>query len=379
MTPAAETRPPTRTLARPTRSVAAPSARARPRSHFTALGWLVLAEAAILASTTLWQPSPLGAALALALVVALIISGWMAQRALAPIAGRWLLPPTPHAGEEVTLGAQLSAARGAPPLTLEAWHPSSRRRELAARLRGLEAQPTRASWTARFRVRGVTLLPPLVVRTVQPFGLIIAERSVGDAEEVLVYPALGRVRRDLRTRLNQWLESRATAPESGDDELARLRDYRPGDHPHRIHWKASARHRSLLVAERHAPGCRRLALVVDTNAVLDGRRFERLIALAATLVDHFLQQGWALTLHGAFCSSAETPSAGMAGDRARLMEALALAGATTTPVQEFIPNGRTTVVLSISAFTPEESWPRPLVLTLAECEQLVWLPRRLRG
>jgi uncharacterized protein (DUF58 family) len=168
------------------------------------------------------------------------------------------------------------------------------------------------------------------------------------------------------------LESNVSTMEAGDDEIARLRDYRAGDHPHRIHWKASARNRTLLVTERHAPGCRRLALVVDTDARLDSQRMERLISIAATLTDHFLGLGWNVSLHGAFAPT------GLLGNRNYLLEALALATAGNQEVAAFLPSGSLAVVLALKPFTPVDVHPQPLVLTLTECEQLVRLPRRMR-
>lgn len=345
------------------------------RARLTLLGWLVLAEATLLAATLFIpsvQPKPLGAALGLGLFMALGLAIWRTPRSLNSVRGIWILPASAHAGEEVTVGASLIAANGAPPLILEAWQPLVRRFEVMARLTGLDHLPTRPSWSTRFPRRGLNRLPPLTVSTIQPFGLISAAVEIGPASEFLVLPTLGRIRRELRTRLNRWLEAQAITQELGDDELARLRDYRAGDHPHRIHWKASARHRTLLVAERHAPGCRRLALVVDTSTGADARKLERLICVAATLVEHFTSEGWAVSLHGHFAPL------GVDGQRLRLLETLALAGATNGELLDSVPPNRTTVVLALNQLDISTLMPKPLVLSLDECEQLVWLPRRMR-
>ena len=345
------------------------------RTRFTLLGWLVLAESILLAATLFipsMQPKPLGAALGLGLFIALGLAIWRTPRSLNGVRGVWILPASAHAGEEVTVGAALVASHGAPPLILEAWQPLVRRFEVMARLTGLDRLPTRPSWATRFPRRGINRLPPLTVNTVQPFGLISAEVEIGPASEFLVLPTLGRIRRELRTRLNRWLEAQSITNEMGDDELARLRDYRAGDHPHRIHWKASARHRTLLVAERHAPGCRRLALVVDTSTGADARKLERLICVAATLVDHFTSEGWVVSLHGHFAPL------GVDGQRLRLLETLALAGATNGALIDTVPPNRTAVVLALNPIDLSTLMPKPMVLSLDECEQLVWLPRRMR-
>lgn len=340
------------------------------RVRLSALGWLVLAEALALLSTMFWQARPLGVALGAGLIITLILARLRAGHALGNVTGRWQLPPPPHAGDEATLGAVLSAKGGAPPLRLEAWQPMTRRTEVIARLSGLDALPCRSAWIARFPRRGFIRLPPLMTRCDQPFGLFAASRPLGDGADLLVLPTIGRVRREMRNRLNQWLEAQSATPDPGDDEIARLRDYRPGDHPHRVHWKASARHRHLLVSERHAPGCRRVALVVDTAA--DGSRLERMICIAATLLDHLLAIGWTVSVHGAFAPS------GVEGGRQRGMEALAIAGSSSGDPLHWLPPGRTSILLSFTPVTTEGLRPQPLVLSLTECEQLMWLPRRVR-
>ncbi len=341
-------------------------------SHLTYLGWLSLLYAALLASTALWEPDPLGVALALSLCAALILAAVRAQGSLSTVRSAWTLPPPPHAGEECTLVASLSAAGGSPPLHVCALMPLTRKLDTVARLPGLDEQKTRVSWSTRFPRRGLVLLPALAVTTEQPFGLVLATCAVGEAADLLVLPALGRVRRELRARIDQWLEAQTATNDPGDDEIARLRPYRPGDHPHRVHWKASARHRGLLVAERHAPGNRRLALVIDTQTAGDSRRLERIISIAATLTDHLLSLGWNVSLHGGFALH------GVNGDRTRLLEALALAGSTSEAVAAFIPAQRTALILSLAPQPPIDLRPMPLVLTLAQSDKLVRQPNRLR-
>ncbi len=347
--------------------------RARPR--FTWLGWFVLLEAGLLTATLLmptWQPKPLGIALAFGLIFALIVAIWKTPRSLNGVRGTWILPSSAHAGDEVTIGASLSAQHGSPPIALEAWQPLQRRFDIMARLTGLDQLPTRPSWVTRFPKRGLNRLPPLTVRTSQPFGLVTASLQIGDSAELIILPAIGRIRRELKTRINKWLEAQSLTPDPGDDELARLRDYRAGDPPHRIHWKASARHRSLLVTERHAAGCRRLALVIDTTMGSDGRKLERLISVGATLVDYFVNEGWAVSLYGHFAPR------GIEGSRLRLLETLALAGADNGSLHDVIPSNRAVIVLALSDFAANDYSPKPMVLTLDECDSLVWLPRRVR-
>lgn len=191
---------------------------------------------------------------------------------------------------------------------------------------------------------------------------------MGSGCEFLVFPALGQIRRAFELELQRWIESNPLLSDQGNDDLAHLRPYRPGDHPHSVHWKASARRQSLLVMERHTAGRRKLALVVDTAFGTKVWKLERLISVAATLVDYFCTKGWSLSLYGLFAP--EGVHAGMVG----MLEALALAEMQSGEVRPLIPEREAAIVLS--AYPLAETPPLALILTLAECEEFVaWRPR----
>lgn len=345
------------------------------RSGLTWLGWCVLVLVVPLAATLLmptWQTQPYGAALAIGLLLALGLARWKAPRSLHGVSGEWILPRSAHAVAIATAGARLSAEDGAPPLELLAWQPSTRKSEVAVRLPGLEAQSsgkasaTRLTWVTSFPKRGLQRLPALIVRTSQPFGLVSTTIPIGPEAEVLVFPALGQILRPFELEMQRWMESQPLTALLGNDELSHLRPYRPGDRPHSVHWKASARRQSLLVMERHTAGSRKLALVVDTCSGTKIWKIERLISVAATLVDYFCAKGWSLTLYGLFAPE------GIHGGREDLLEALALAEIQSGEIRSLIPEREATIVLSQQALTETPS--NAFVLTLAECEQLVALP-----
>lgn len=89
-----------------------------------------------------------------------------------------------------------------------------------------------------------------------------------------------------------------------------------------------------------------------------------------------MRRGWDITIHGRFAPS------GISGDRGRLLETLALLvpEPATIPLGECLPPGQACVVLTSRplATDPATSGPRPLVLSLEDCETLVRLPRRAR-
>jgi uncharacterized protein (DUF58 family) len=322
-----------------------------------------------------WQPQPYAAALATGLMLALAVARWKAPQSLHGVSGEWVLPRSAHAVASSTVGARLSGTHGAPPLVLLAWQPTERKLEVTARLIGLEAQSsrsapaTRLTWITRFPKRGLQRLPPLSVSTSQPFGLVSTTLPIGTGCVILVFPALGQIRRAFEPELQRWLESHPLFTQPGSDELAHLRPYRAGDHPHSVHWRASARRQSLLVMERHTAGSRRLALVVDTASGAQIWKVERLISVAATLVDYFCTKGWSLSLYGLFAPE------GVHAGREGMLEALALAEIQSGEIRGLISEREATIVLSLHPLT--ETPPHALVLTLAECEQFVALPPRV--
>lgn len=358
------------TVAQPT--IARPAPRPA-KFRTTALGWLILVESVFLLTTIWWPVRPFAAVLALALLMALIANGAIAAWQLRRIRVTTRLPQRVHANAEVAVLLSVASDLPTLPLRLEAADPTTRKEEMIARLPSLSAAPLRLAWEIRFPQRGLTMLPPIIARMDQPFGLVQVSRVVGEPTEVLVLPAIGFVRRELRNRLTKWLEQTNTGNEAGDDEISHLRPYRPGDPRHSIHWRASARNRTLLVTERNAPTCRRIALVLDTNLRgQSGKRLESLIATAATLIEHLSQRQWLVSLHGAFAPH------GITGNRLHLIEALALIQSdNAADVREFIPARRSSLILSLNA--PElPATQSALVLNLADCEKLVRLPRRRR-
>jgi len=77
----------------------------------------------------------------------------------------------------------------------------------------------------------------------------------------------------------------AFAGRIGDaEEFVSLRDYRSGDSPRRIHWKAWARTGRLVVKEYQDEFFVRHALLLDTFPAGDAAHFEAAVSLAASLV-----------------------------------------------------------------------------------------------
>ncbi len=337
--------------------------------RLTPLGWITGAEGVILCLVPVWQSAPLAAAGGVAMLAALAGARLLAPRSLNGAEASWLPPRLVHAGVETTLAARLTGRRVLPPLVVRAWDPRSRALRQVARLAGIGPDGVATRWTVRFPNRGAVTLPPLEISAQQPFGLIVCTREVGPPSQLVVLPAIGRVRAGLRARLAEWFAGVAVAHEPGNDELGRLRDWAPGDPRNRIHWRASARHRRLLVAERHAPAARRLTVVIDPAAPT--AVFERLVAAAATLIDDLGRRGWELAVH-----HGQAPR-GAVGTRDRLLESLAMCRPGGEPLSELVPRGHPCLAFLADDSRAPESQPPPLIVRDSDLPRLIHLPRRL--
>jgi uncharacterized protein (DUF58 family) len=156
--------------------------------------------------------------------------------------------------------------------------------------RGAEFRPrVRATFPRRGRHR----LEPLTARSSFPFGLVHKSVWLLPPDEVIVLPRPARVDGE---RLRAWL-FRAWAGREAERRKVRrlvdreaeihgLRDYRTGDSPRRVHWKATARRNRLTVREYEDAAPPRLLLVVDPwqpprPSAEDRRRLEDVMSLAA--------------------------------------------------------------------------------------------------
>lgn len=163
--------------------------------------------------------------------------------------------------------------------------------KLARRLtlnRGLSPGDTsRLFWefTPSRRGRETVLLQRLSSKF--PFGFLVKTIDYTQPREIIIWPA--RVPYSLqleRARFTRPLGNIARRP-GGGTELRNLRHYRPGDPLRRIHWKATARQRRLIVRENLEDAEQSYALLMAGHGRNWPRplQFERFCAFAATLAE----------------------------------------------------------------------------------------------
>ncbi len=221
------------------------------------------------------------------LLVALAVDG---RRAAAlSLAARRLWPPLLVQGARAVVELRLVAPEGTVVLAREALHPGLHERPLRRRLVGLG--PEEALWRYEVvpRRRGEHLAGPLTVRVLGPWRLAWSQRDLLPPEPRRVYPQTrwqGRVGRLLALAHRRELGRSPLRRHGAGTEPYALREYRPGDPPTRIQWKASARHGRLLSREDTWERGMRLVIVLDAARAMvstDGGRSKLDHALAAAL------------------------------------------------------------------------------------------------
>ena len=127
--------------------------------------------------------------------------------------------------------------------------------------------------------RGWQELPPLTISTQWPFGLFVVWSHIWPQVQALIYPMLESNPPDFPVAASQ---TTGRSAQVGDEDLRNIRNYRPGDAPRQIAWRASARSEELRTRELETPTSTDLVLDYRT---IDGLTHEaRLSRLAAWCV-----------------------------------------------------------------------------------------------
>jgi uncharacterized protein (DUF58 family) len=251
----------------------------------------IVAAALITLAVTVSVAVPWLAGVALAadvlLIVAIAIDARLARGRRLHARRDW--PPLLVQGERATVVVRVVCSGRAEIVAREALHP------------GLAAQPLRQAFSARPGVetvwaydvvprrRGEHTVGPLTVRVLGPARLAWSQRELIPAETRRVYPQTrwgGKVGRLLMLAHRRELGRAPLRFRGIGTEPYALREYRPGDPPTRIQWKASARHGRLLSREDTWERGTRLVILLDcarSMASMDGGRSKLDHALASAL------------------------------------------------------------------------------------------------
>ncbi|MFT4258058.1 DUF58 domain-containing protein [Microbacterium sp.] len=182
--------------------------------------------------------------------------------------------------------------------------------------------------------RGVWSIGPLMLRTVDPFGLAQREQAFGETHTITVVPevfaltplkvkvgAAGGTAHTSTSRLGQ-----------GADNLS-PRGYVPGDSMRRIHWRATAHRGQLMVRQEEAESSPDALVILDRSAARWAKpgdeadpAFEAAVSLCASAAVHLEQEGYGVDVIDSAGNALGTLR-GHEDDRESLLVALAM----TTP------------------------------------------------
>jgi len=202
--------------------------------------------------------------------------------------------------------------------------------------------------------RGVWAIGPLMLRTVDPFGLAQREQEFGETRTITVVPevfalaplavkvgASGGTAHTSSSRLGQ-----------GSDNLSPRR-YVSGDSMRRIHWRATAHRGQLMVRQEEEESSPDALVILDRSSARWAApgdhadpAFEAAVSLCASVAVHLVQEGYGVDV----IDSAGTALGTLRGhedDREGLLVALAMV----------TPRGGTRDVATLVGGTP----PGPLV------------------
>ena len=121
-------------------------------------------------------------------------------------------------------------------------------------------------------VRGEFPIGPLWLRVSGPFGLVEVQRLAVEAVPIRVLPETYHSRDELLKdpRAQELLLDKPTKVRRGGlgTEFESLREFREGDDPRRIDWRATARQRHLIVRQYQLERHRDVMIVVDCGRLM---------------------------------------------------------------------------------------------------------------
>ena len=222
----------------------------------------------------------------------------------------------------------------------------------ALALRVAPGESTRVRYHAQIRNRGRHAVTSCRVSTRFPFGLFEHSVRLDVRSEMLVFPRLGEFDEDPLpgSRFARRMTSTETVHEKGHEEFRNLREYRSGDSPRLISWKATARHGDLMVRELEDDLTKRVTIFLESRLPEGARRhqelrLERAISFTATLLHELARRRYFVRLY----SLAPDPAmveGGRGGRRLdRIMEHLAVLTPTTSgTIEDLVASCRSEVL-----------------------------------
>jgi uncharacterized protein (DUF58 family) len=152
---------------------------------------------------------------------------------------------------------------------------------------------TRLEWVCKPEKRGRLHVQLLSVGSLFPFGFLKKDVGTELSVQTVVWPAPVEYRRHAVVSARRPAGGERVARAGVGGDLHALRRYAVGDSHRLIHWKASARTRTLLVRQFAAETAEGFSLWLRTDAEVWSRpeQFELLVSFCATLTEDLFRAG----------------------------------------------------------------------------------------
>jgi len=246
----------------------------------------------------------------LAVVVVIVLLGWLLPlRSLTSIQITRSLPSSAREGEllRYTVSVENGSRWGYYYLQLEDWVPfaeDEQRRPFGfiAKL----AKVAEFDFSIRCDLRGVHHIGPMSLSSGYPLGIYQHTNTLADSySEIVVYPNTFDIEQLVFLDSNQshYQGDRSVVAEGGHEIFMGLREYRRGDSPRNIHWRASARNNTLYTKVYESVDQDQVTILLDLNEARhcgEGKdhSLEYAIKIAASIARHLLSQGKTVSLLG---------------------------------------------------------------------------------
>ncbi|MFO1045156.1 MAG: DUF58 domain-containing protein [Planctomycetaceae bacterium] len=121
-------------------------------------------------------------------------------------------------------------------------------------------------------VRGLHRFGSLWVRIQGPFGLIEVQREITTQDEIKILPetfaSRGELQKDLKAELQVLDKVNRTRQKGSGSEFVTLEEFRQGDDPRRIDWRATAHHRFPIVRRYQVERHRDVLILIDNGRLM---------------------------------------------------------------------------------------------------------------
>jgi uncharacterized protein (DUF58 family) len=225
----------------------------------------------------------------------------------------------------------------------------------------------RRTYRLRCRQRGLFTVPEIAVLVGDPLRLFPRRVLYRVDTRLIVYPRIVALETlGLRARLPQGDVTFRTMLQPDPLRPIGVRDYRPGDSPRSIHWKASARRAELQVKVLERTAQLQIALYLDAGGfdhpwvVYRDTLFERAVTATASIAQYVVERGGRVALGISGDEPTYVPPAGGLDQLQLFLETLAVVAAKRgRPLESVLqgsasrlPSG-TTIVAIVPEVRPE--------------------------